>query len=90
MVAASRHKLLEHIAGEAPNSLPRPRWIGRANMLDKINESRLILGLHRLAAQNRQAVNKGMIEALDNILDGTIKRLARGKVQRDGVEQSNS
>ena len=87
MVTTTRHKLLEHVAGKAPNGLARPRRIGRTHAFDKVNKPRLILGLHRLAAQNRQAVNKGMIEALDNlVLDGTIERLARGKVPRDRVK----
>ena len=87
MMTATRHELLEHITGKAPNSLPRLYWIGSVNTLDKVNEPRLILGLHRLAAQNRQTVNKGMIEALDNlILDGTIEGLARSKIPRDRVK----
>ena len=87
MVTSARHELLEHITGKAPNSLPRLYWIGSANTLDKVNEPRLILGLHRLAAQNRQTVNKGVIEALDYlILDATIEGLARSKVPRDRVK----
>ena len=87
MMTATRHKLLEHVAGKAPNGLARPLGIGRTHAFDKVNKSRLILGLHRLAAQNRQAIDKGMVEALDNlVLDGTIERFTRGKVPRDGVK----
>ena len=87
MMTATRHELLEHITGKAPNSFPRLYGIGSANTLDKVNEPRLILGLHRLAAQNRQTVNKGVIEALDYlILDATIEGLARSKVPRDRVK----
>ena len=87
MMTATRHKLLEHVTGKAPNGLARPRRIGRTHALDKVNKPRLILGLHRLATQNRQAIDKGMIETLDNlILDGAIERLASGKVPRDRVK----
>ena len=87
MMTTTRHKLLEHVTGKAPNGLPRPHWIGRANTLDKLNEPRLILGLHGLAAQNRQTIDKGMIETLDNlVLDGTIERLTRSKVPRNRVK----
>ena len=87
MMTATRHKLLEHVTGKAPNGLARPSRIGRTHALDKVNKPRLILGLHRLATQNRQAIDKGMIETLDNlILDGAIERLARSKVPRDRVK----
>ena len=87
MVTTARHKLLEHVAGKAPNGLPRLHRIGSTHAFDKFNETRLILGLHRLPAQNRQSINKGMVETLDNlILDGAIEWLARGKVPRDGVK----
>ena len=55
--------------------------------LNEINEPRLVLGFHGLPAQNCQAINKGMVETLDNlVLDGTIERLARSKVPRGRVK----
>ena len=87
MVTTARHKLLEYVASKAPNGLSRPRRIGRTHAFNKVNKPRLILGLHGLAAQNRQAIDKGMIETLDNfVLDGAIERLARSKVPRDRVK----
>ena len=72
MVTATRHKLLEYVASKAPNGLPRPHWIGRTHAFDKVDKPRLILRFHRLAAQNRQTIDKGVIETLDNfVLDGT-------------------
>ena len=87
MVTTARHKFLEHVAGKAPNGLSRLHRISRTHTFDKVNEPRLILGFHRLATQNRQAINKGMVKTLDNlVLDGVIERLARSKVPRDRVK----
>ncbi len=87
MMTAARHKFLEHVAGKAPNGLPRLHRIGRTHAFDKVNETRLILGFHGLATQNRQAINKGMVKTVDNlVLDGTVERFTRGKVPRDGVK----
>ena len=78
MMTTARHKLLEYVASKAPNGLSRPHRISVANALNEINEPRLVLGFHGLPAQNCQAINKGMVETLDNlVLDGTIERLAR-------------
>ena len=86
-MTAARHKLLEHVAGKAPNGLPRLHRIGRTHAFDKVNEPHLVLGFHRLPAQNRQAIDKGMVETLDNlVLDGAIERLTRSKVPRNRVK----
>ena len=87
MVTTARHKFLEHVTGKAPNGLPRPHRISGTNTLNKINESRLVLGFHGLPAQNRQAIDKGMVETLDDlVLDGAIKGLARSKIPRNRVK----
>ena len=77
-------QVLEHIAGEAPDAL-----LGEAllHALDERDQVALVLGLHRLAAEQREAVDVARLEALqDALLDLLCERLPRREVLRFLVE----